>query len=83
MIPWPPLSSYPYYAPSIPCPLPTISKIDAAPDISLAYGGRRIVEIGQHLVVKFGKGVDLIKGENMIFVRENTNIRVPQVYALY
>lgn len=73
----------PYYAPSIPCPLPTISEINAAPDISLAYSGRRIVQIGQHIVVKFGKGVDLIEGENMIFVRENTNIHVPRVYALY
>ncbi|PYH31436.1 uncharacterized protein BO87DRAFT_409003 [Aspergillus neoniger CBS 115656] len=73
----------PYYAPDIPCPLPTTSEIDAAPDISLEYGGRRIVEIGDHLVVKFGKGVELIEGENMLFVQEYTSIRVPRVYALY
>ncbi|RAK85510.1 hypothetical protein BO79DRAFT_231441 [Aspergillus costaricaensis CBS 115574] len=73
----------PYYARDIPCPLPTTSEIDAAPDISLEYGGRRIVEIGDHLVAKFGKGVDLIEGENMLFVQENTSIRVPRVYALY
>ncbi|OJI79395.1 hypothetical protein ASPTUDRAFT_78786 [Aspergillus tubingensis CBS 134.48] len=66
----------PYYAPDIiPCPLPTTSEIDAAPDISLEYGGRRIVEIGDHLVVKFGNAVDLIEGENMLFVQENTSIR--------
>ncbi|PYH66726.1 uncharacterized protein BO88DRAFT_392173 [Aspergillus vadensis CBS 113365] len=73
----------PYYAPDIPCPLPTTSEIDAAPDISLRYGGRRIVEIGDHLIVKFGKGVDLIEGEHMLFVQENTSIRDPRVYALY
>ncbi|GLB19609.1 phosphotransferase enzyme [Aspergillus tubingensis] len=74
----------PYFAPDIiPCPLPTTSEIDAAPDISLEYGGRRIVEIGDHLVVKFGNAVDLIEGENMLFVQENTSIRVPRVYALY
>ena len=33
--------------------------------------------------MKFGLGVNLIEGENMLFVRENTNIPVLQVYALY
>ncbi|RAH53367.1 hypothetical protein BO85DRAFT_471958 [Aspergillus piperis CBS 112811] len=62
----------PYYAPDIPYTLPSASEIDAAPDISLAYGGRRIVEIGEHFVVKFGTGVNLVEGENMLFVQENT-----------
>lgn len=73
----------PYYAPDIPCTLPSASEIDAAPDISLEYGGRRIVGIGEHFVVKFGTGVNLVEGENMLFVQENTNIRVPRVFALY
>ncbi|KAE8348077.1 hypothetical protein BDV28DRAFT_144391 [Aspergillus coremiiformis] len=73
----------PYYAADIPCPLPTDTEIDKAPDISLEYGGRRVVAIGQHLVVKFGKGVNLTEGENKLFIHENTNIRVPKVYALY
>lgn len=34
-------------------------------------------------MVKFGIRIDLLEGENMIFVRENTSIRVPQVYVLY
>ncbi|CRL23602.1 unnamed protein product [Penicillium camemberti] len=49
----------------------------------MEYGGRRIVGVGQHFVVKFGLGVDLIEGENMLFVRENTDIPVPRVFALY
>lgn len=49
----------------------------------MEYGGRRIVAVRQHYVVKFGLGVNLIEGENMLFVRENTTIRVPRVYALY
>lgn len=57
--------------------------IDAAPDISLEYGGSRVVAIGNCLVVKYRAAVNLIEGEHMIFVRENTNIRVPKVYALY
>ncbi|RJE23145.1 Phosphotransferase enzyme family protein [Aspergillus sclerotialis] len=73
----------PYYANNIPSPLPTNAEIEAAADISLEYGGRRIVEVGDHFVVKFGKGVDLIEGENMLSVSNNTNINIPRVYALY
>lgn len=75
--------SIPFYAADLPCPLPTNSEIENAPGISLEYGGRRVVGVGQHFVVKFGLGVDLAEGENMLFVRENTNICVPRVFALY
>lgn len=73
----------PYYADDLPCPLPTDAEIENAPDISLIYGGRRVVGVGQHFVVKYGLGVNLIEGEHMLFVRENTNISVPRVYAIY
>ncbi|KAL1845525.1 hypothetical protein Plec18170_009721 [Paecilomyces lecythidis] len=78
-----PLFTVPYHATDLPAPLPTESEIDDAPDISLEYGGRRIVEVGPYFVVKFGKGVSLLEGENMMFVRRTTNIPVPRVYALY
>lgn len=51
--------------------------------ITLAYGGRRVVQVDSHFAVKFGKAVDLIEGENMLYVLVNTNIPVPRVYALY
>ncbi|KAF7712790.1 Uncharacterized protein PECH_002803 [Penicillium ucsense] len=73
----------PFYADDLPCPLPSSAEIENAPDISLQYGGRRIVAVGQNFVVKFGLGVNLIEGENMLFVRKNTNVPVPRVYALY
>ncbi|PYI05492.1 phosphotransferase enzyme family protein [Aspergillus sclerotiicarbonarius CBS 121057] len=73
----------PYYATDLPSPLPTEADIDAAPDISLAYGGRRVVKIGTHFVVKYGRGVNLIEGENMLYVQKSTSIPVPRVYALY
>lgn len=73
----------PFYADGLPCPLPTDDEIENAPDISMEYGGRRIVAVVQHFVVKFGLGVNPMEGENMLFVRDNTNIRVPRVYALY
>ncbi|RHZ51858.1 hypothetical protein CDV55_102957 [Aspergillus turcosus] len=73
----------PYYAVDLPCQLPTEAEIDEAPDIAEKYGGRRVVAIEPHFVVKFGMGIELLEGENVIFVRENTSIRVPRVYALY
>jgi hypothetical protein len=75
--------SLPYYASDLPCPLPTENEIDEASDISRAYGGRRIVRAGPSFVVKYGKQVNLLEGDNMLFVRKNTNILVPQVYALF
>ncbi|KAJ5223571.1 phosphotransferase enzyme family protein [Penicillium chermesinum] len=73
----------PFYASHLPCPLPTNAEIENALDITLAYDGRRVVGVGQHFVVKFGVYVNLMEGENMLFVRENTNIPVPRVFALY
>lgn len=73
----------PFYATELPCPLPTGTEIENAPDLSMRHGGRRIVGVGQHFVVKFGLGVDLIEGESMLFVRYNTNIPIPRVFALY
>ncbi|OAT04569.1 phosphotransferase enzyme family protein [Blastomyces gilchristii SLH14081] len=73
----------PYYAADVPFPLPTEAEIENAPNISPEYGGRRVVQVGCHYVVKFGKGVNLVEGENMLFVREMTKVPVPRVYALY
>jgi hypothetical protein len=73
----------PFHAADLPCPLPTSAEIENAPDISLDYGGRRVVAVGQHFVVKFGLRVNLIEGENMLFVQGNTDVPLPRVYALY
>ncbi|KAK1770560.1 kinase-like protein [Phialemonium atrogriseum] len=35
------------------------------------------------LVVKFGVGDDPIEGETLLFVRENSNVAVPQLFAIY
>ncbi|KAL4736832.1 kinase-like domain-containing protein [Aspergillus similis] len=51
--------------------------------IALEYGGRRIVRFGHYFVAKFGNGVNLLEGESLLFIQENTNIPVLQVYALY
>lgn len=73
----------PYYAPHLPSSLPTAAEVDTAPDISPEISGRRIVAVGEHYVVKFGLQVNLIEGENMLFVQESTETPIPKVYALY
>jgi hypothetical protein len=73
----------PYFGSGLPAPLPTDAEIDAAPDLTPYYGHRRIVQVNSHYVVKFGTNVDLIEGENMLFVSENAGIPAPIVYALY
>jgi hypothetical protein len=42
-----------------------------------------MVRVGKHFIVKFGQDVDLIEGENMLFVQKTTNVAVPKIYALY
>lgn len=73
----------PFYASDLPCPIPTIAEIENTSDVLSGYGERKIVAVGQHFVVKFGLGVELLEGENMLFARENTNVPIPRVYALY
>ncbi|KAI9736740.1 MAG: hypothetical protein M1834_000944 [Cirrosporium novae-zelandiae] len=74
----------PYFADtkSLPAPLPTHDEIENSEVLS-GYGGRRIVRVNQHFIVKYGPGVDLIEGENMLFINRETSIPVPQVYAIY
>jgi hypothetical protein len=52
----------PYFAPDPPSVMPTDAEIDSASDISTAYGGRRVVQVGSHYVMKFGTGIDLAEG---------------------
>ncbi|GFF43412.1 hypothetical protein IFM58399_06942 [Aspergillus lentulus] len=59
------------------------AEINEASDIAEQYGERRVVIIEPNFIMKFGEAVDLLEGENMIFVCHNTSIRVPRVYALY
>ena len=75
----------PFYAtPSVlPDPLPTTEAIVSSRDVLKEHSGRRIVRVGAHFIVKYGAGVSLTEGENMIFATEFSKIAVPDVYALY
>ena len=77
--------SLPYYAPakSLPAPLPTVDQIMASTQIIWSIDDKTIRRVGKHFVVKHGPGVTLQEGENMLFVREASNVPVPTVYALF
>ncbi|KAI8635309.1 kinase-like domain-containing protein [Xylariaceae sp. FL1651] len=76
----------PYFAPT-PTPLPTYEAIvilanQASSELSVQKPGRHIIKIGK-FVVKYGKQVDFIEGENMLLVRQHTSIPIPTLYAMY
>jgi aminoglycoside phosphotransferase (APT) family kinase protein len=74
----------PYYAPAetLPAPLPRVAGILASKKVLSKYG-RGVILYNQHYAVKFGKGVSLQEGLNMLFVQRTTDIPVPKVYALF
>jgi len=47
------------------------------------HKGVKVVRVSSHFAIKYGLLVDFIEGENMVFVRESTNIRVPTLYAMF
>jgi hypothetical protein len=75
----------PYYAEpaTIPARLPTLDEIDASQEILSGQSARKVVGIGDHFVVKYGMGVDLLEGETMLFLQRSTSVPVPRVYALF
>jgi hypothetical protein len=90
---------FPYFAPEeqLPAPLPTYEEIISSRDSVQGYWDneelmlwKQVVRVKEHFVVKYGIAIDnldssvqLVEGENMLFVKNNTKIRVPIVYALY
>lgn len=64
----------PYFAADIPAALPSEAEIDASPDLVDNFKDRRIVSVGDHFVVKYGGHVNLLEGENLLFLREHTSV---------
>lgn len=76
----------PYYAPAerLPAPLPSIAEITSSKQVISAQRGQRyVVRVGEHYVAKYGRDIDLIEGENMLFVRQSCNIGIPEIYAIF
>ncbi|PQE11092.1 phosphotransferase enzyme family protein [Rutstroemia sp. NJR-2017a BVV2] len=48
----------------------------------MQIGARRLVRVGPYMI-KYGTGVSPIEGENMLFVKRETMVPVPLVYAIY
>ncbi|CAM6123373.1 unnamed protein product [Calypogeia fissa] len=75
----------PYFADSnaLPSRLPTKEEIESSKDVIIDHCTRRVVGIGPHFVVKYGRRIDPTEGQNMLFVQQNTSVPVPRVYAIY
>ena len=82
----PPIShvSIPYHTPAtdLPAPLPTAAEIKSSDQI-LKDGATKVVAVGTHFVVKYGKRLNLEEGRMMVFLQQNTLIPVPRVFALF
>jgi hypothetical protein len=76
----------PYFADpvSLPARLPSLEEIESTGHLLSKSTGRKVVSIGEHFVVKYGKQVDLLEGETVIFIEQETAlVPVPRVYALF
>ncbi|KAI1273811.1 kinase-like domain-containing protein [Xylaria sp. FL0933] len=82
--------SLPYTAPALPAELPTTEEVLSStqrlkrPMDSLGIGKAVwVVRVGTHFLAKYGPFVRETEGQTMLFVKKNTNIPIPEVYALY
>ncbi|KAL6240225.1 hypothetical protein RBB50_012885 [Rhinocladiella similis] len=70
----------------LPGPLPTSSQIRESPTIIHGvdpYADKRVVIVGPY-VVKYGKGVSLLEGQNLLFIEENfPQVPAPKLYAMW
>ncbi|EFR05033.1 hypothetical protein MGYG_08039 [Nannizzia gypsea CBS 118893] len=78
------LVGIPYTVPDFPGPPPTQAQIHTAPLLS-QRADIKIVQIDNEYAVKYGPAVQFpfSEGQNTIFVRKLTSVRVPKIYALY
>ncbi|KAI1360093.1 kinase-like domain-containing protein [Xylaria arbuscula] len=66
----------------LPAPLPSVQEILQGSDVCQGRADR-VVQVGDHYVVKFGRDTDVMEAQNMIFVRDHLGDMVPRVYAVY
>ncbi|KAI0156760.1 kinase-like protein [Xylariaceae sp. FL1272] len=72
----------PYDAPVDIVP-PTHAEIMASNDIIYKGAFDTVVKIRHQFLAKFGLGIDQSEGENMIWVEQNTSLRIPKLYRMY
>jgi hypothetical protein len=82
---WPPVP-LPYFrgSGSLPGPLPTKEDIETS-TIILRHDPdyHRIVVVGEHYLVKYGRGVERREGDTLRFIEHNLKIPAPRLYAMY
>jgi hypothetical protein len=59
----------PYFSGDLPGPLPTQEQMENADQILAEVGGRRVVRVGEHYVIKYGEGAEEVEAATMIFLR--------------
>lgn len=79
-----PTFELPFFAPQhrLPAPLPSQADIESS-KVLKENEYRRVVLYDNCYVIKYGKSVSLLEGENMLFVKEKQAAPVPEVFALY
>ena len=70
-------------ATSLPATLPTTADIHHSQQILKQTPVTGVVAIGEHFVVKYGRHLNLHEAQMMVFIRQNTRIPVPSVFACY
>ena len=75
----------PYYAPpeDLPAEIPNKDVIDISKDVLCEQSARKVVGVGPRFVVKYGLQIELEEGLDMIYIKNNTSVSVPKVYALF
>ena len=62
--------------------LPSIAEILASNHVlSTPYATTKVVKVGEHFVVKYGRHVSLIEADNMKYLSTETVVPVPKFYA--
>ncbi|KAM3490108.1 hypothetical protein MY3957_006583 [Beauveria namnaoensis] len=79
------LSEIPFFARSsrLPATLPTPEAIESCSQVIKEGYGRRIIQFGQHFIVKHGTRVSVMEGQNLLYVKKTEAVPIPEVYALY
>ena len=75
----------PYYASTVdlPATLPNITEIKSSKQIFNGKSDVKVLAVGDHFVVKYGKRLSLEEGRMMLFMQQHTQVPVPRVFAIY
>lgn len=68
---------------NLPEPLPTPEQIESSRSVIKRMVSKSTVRVGNSYVVKYGMGVEPCEGENMRFVRAQSDVPVPRLFGIY